>query len=42
MSVAAGLEGKVRQHFVTVPDFRATGVRDGACEPSSGPRSSAP
>ena len=29
MSVAAGLEGKVRQHFVTVPDFRATGVRDG-------------
>ena len=26
---AAGLEGKVWQYFVTVPDFRATGVRDG-------------
>ena len=26
---AAGLEGKVWQHFVSVPDFRATGVRDG-------------
>ncbi|CAK7005217.1 MAG: GMP synthase [glutamine-hydrolyzing] [Paraeggerthella hongkongensis] len=25
----AGLEGKVWQYFVTVPDFRATGVRDG-------------
>ena len=29
MSVAAGLEGEVWQYFVTVPDFRATGVRDG-------------
>ena len=26
---AAGLEGKVWQYFVSVPDFRATGVRDG-------------
>lgn len=26
---AADLEGKVWQYFVTVPDFRATGVRDG-------------
>ncbi|OUO86211.1 GMP synthase (glutamine-hydrolyzing) [Gordonibacter urolithinfaciens] len=25
---AAGLEGKVWQYFVSVPDFRATGVRD--------------
>ena len=25
----AGLEGKVWQYFVSVPDFRATGVRDG-------------
>ena len=25
----AGLEGKVCQYFVSVPDFRATGVRDG-------------
>ena len=26
---AAGLEGRVWQYFVSVPDFRATGVRDG-------------
>ena len=26
---AAGLEGKVWQYFVSIPDFRATGVRDG-------------
>lgn len=26
---AAGLEGKVWQYFVSVPDFRATGVRNG-------------
>lgn len=26
---AAGLEGEVWQYFVSVPDFRATGVRDG-------------
>ena len=26
---AAGLEGKVWQYFVSVPDFRATGVREG-------------
>ncbi|WP_139652318.1 glutamine-hydrolyzing GMP synthase [Raoultibacter phocaeensis] len=25
----AGLEGKVWQYFVSIPDFRATGVRDG-------------